>query len=146
MKPVITVEELRRLMPNLSLGKAVFYTPFLNVSMLEQDIISKKRRCAFLAQLAHESTHIVCRAGQKHVDAFFRQQDGAFEVQRHGTLPGLRLAMPGLSPARRDREAEDRLAEAEGVLALSPEDPAAHRAVSAALLRIVRCEAVPAEV
>jgi len=58
MKPLITVEEVRRLMPNLSLGKATFYAPFLNVAMLEQDITSKKRRCAFLAQLAHESAQL----------------------------------------------------------------------------------------
>jgi predicted chitinase len=45
-------------MPNLSLGKAGFYAPFLNVAMLEQDINSKRRRCAFLAQLAHESSEL----------------------------------------------------------------------------------------
>jgi predicted chitinase len=58
MKPLISVDELRRLMPNLSLGKAGFYAPFLNAAMLEQDITSKRRRCAFLAQLAHESAQL----------------------------------------------------------------------------------------
>src|ERR1051326_3704498 len=58
MKPLVTVEELRKLMPNLSLGKATFYAPFLNAAMLEQGIVSKKRRCAFLAQLAHESAQL----------------------------------------------------------------------------------------
>ena len=45
-------------MPNLSLGKATFYAPFLNAAMLEQGIVNKKRRCAFLAQLAHESEQL----------------------------------------------------------------------------------------
>jgi predicted chitinase len=58
MKPLVTVEELRKLMPNLSLGKATWYAPFLNAAMLEQEIISKKRRCAFLSQLAHESAQL----------------------------------------------------------------------------------------
>lgn len=58
MKPLVTVEELRKLMPNLSLGKATWYAPFLNAAMLEQGIVSKKRRCAFLAQLAHESAQL----------------------------------------------------------------------------------------
>ncbi len=58
MKSLVTVEELRRLMPNLSLGKATFYAPYLNAAMLEQGIVSKKRRCAFLAQLAHESAQL----------------------------------------------------------------------------------------
>lgn len=44
----------------------------------------------------------------------------------------------GASPTRRDREAENRVAEAEAEVALSPEDPAAHRALSAALLRAGR--------
>src|ERR1051326_1919100 len=58
MKPLVTVEELRKLMPNLSLGKAGYYVPFLNAALLEQGIVSKKRRCAFLAQLAHESAQL----------------------------------------------------------------------------------------
>jgi len=58
MKPLVSVDELRKLMPHLSLGRAGFYAPFLNAAMLEQGIISKKRRCAFLAQLAHESAQL----------------------------------------------------------------------------------------
>jgi predicted chitinase len=58
MKPLVSVDELRKLMPNLSLGKAGYYAPFLNAAMLEQEIISKRRRCAFLAQLAHESAQL----------------------------------------------------------------------------------------
>src|SRR5687767_913061 len=58
MKPLISVDELRRLMPNLNLSRAGYYAPFLNAAMLEQDIASKRRRCAFLAQLAHESQQL----------------------------------------------------------------------------------------
>ena len=58
MKSLVTVEELRKLMPHLSLGKAAFYQPYLNAAMLEQDITNKKRRCAFLSQLAHESADL----------------------------------------------------------------------------------------
>ena len=56
---------------------------------------------------------------------------GADVVQRR---PGL----ANVSPARRDREAEARLIAAEADLVHSPEDPAAHRTVSAALLRAGR--------
>lgn len=52
---LITVDELRKLMPTLSLAKAAAYLPHLQAAMLEQGICSKPRRCAFLAQLAHES-------------------------------------------------------------------------------------------
>jgi predicted chitinase len=58
MKPLVTVEELRKLMPHLNLGRATLYQPFLNAAMLEQDISNKKRRCAFLSQLAHESAEL----------------------------------------------------------------------------------------
>jgi len=58
MKPLITVSELHCLMPQLSLGKATFYAPFLLAAMREQDISSKRRRCAFLSQLAHESAEL----------------------------------------------------------------------------------------
>lgn len=58
MKPLVSVEELRKLMPELSLGRAGLYAPLLSAAMAEFDIISKKRRCAFLAQLAHESVQL----------------------------------------------------------------------------------------
>lgn len=58
MKPLVSVDELRRLMPQLSLGRAARYAPLLCAAMEEQDISSKKRRCAFLAQLAHESVQL----------------------------------------------------------------------------------------
>lgn len=45
-------------MPNLSLGRATQYAPLLSAAMVEQEIVSKPRRCAFLAQLAHESVQL----------------------------------------------------------------------------------------
>jgi putative chitinase len=56
--PLITVDELRRLMPKLSLAKAGAYAPYLEAAMREFEITSKARRCAFLAQLAHESSQL----------------------------------------------------------------------------------------
>lgn len=58
MKPLVSVDELRRLMPHLSLGRADQYAPLLSAAMEEQGITNKKRRCAFLAQLAHESVEL----------------------------------------------------------------------------------------
>lgn len=51
----ISVEQLRRIMPNLSLPRARQYLPFLNSAMNEGGITTPKRRAAFLAQVAHES-------------------------------------------------------------------------------------------
>lgn len=45
-------------MPHLSLGRATQYSPLLSAAMIEQGITNKKRRCAFLAQLAHESVEL----------------------------------------------------------------------------------------
>jgi putative chitinase len=58
MKPLVNVDELRRLMPRLSLMKAVEYAPMLSASMIEFSIVSKKRRCAYLSQLAVESEQL----------------------------------------------------------------------------------------
>jgi putative chitinase len=58
MKPLVSVDELRRLMPRLSLMKAVEYAPMLSASMIEFSIVSKKRRCAYLSQLAVESEQL----------------------------------------------------------------------------------------
>lgn len=58
MKPLVSVDELRKLMPHLSLGRAGQYAPLLSAAMEEQGITNKKRRCAFLAQLAHESVEL----------------------------------------------------------------------------------------
>lgn len=45
-------------MPRLSLATAGVLSPHLNAAMLEFEIVSKPRRCAFLAQLAHESSQL----------------------------------------------------------------------------------------
>jgi putative chitinase len=51
----VTVEQLRKVMPNLSEKKAAEYLPFLNAAMAEAEINTPRRKAAFLAQLAHES-------------------------------------------------------------------------------------------
>jgi putative chitinase len=58
MKPLITVDELRRLMPLLTLAQAGAFVPELAAAMAECEIGSKRRRAAFLAQLAHESKQL----------------------------------------------------------------------------------------
>ena len=58
MKSLITVNELRQLMPELSLARASSYAPLLDAAMREFEIDSKRRRCAFLSQLAHESSQL----------------------------------------------------------------------------------------
>jgi len=58
MKPLVSVDELRKLMPHLSLDRAGRYAPLLSAAMIEQGITNKRRRCAFLAQLAHESVEL----------------------------------------------------------------------------------------
>ncbi len=54
----VTASQLRRVMPNLSLGKARAYVPHLNRAMAEAGITTKKRKAMFLAQLAHESAQL----------------------------------------------------------------------------------------
>jgi len=51
----VTVEQLRRIMPNLSAERARQYLPHLNRAMAEANITTPQRKAAFLAQLAHES-------------------------------------------------------------------------------------------
>ena len=58
MNSLITVDELRRLMPQLSLADAGTYAPLLDAAMREFSIDNKRRRCAFLANLAHESQQL----------------------------------------------------------------------------------------
>ena len=58
MKPLVSVDELRKLMPRLSPAAASEYAPLLSEAMLEFGIISKKRRCAFLSTLCEESTQL----------------------------------------------------------------------------------------
>jgi predicted chitinase len=57
-KPLISVAELHQMMPQLPSAKAAQYAPLLSAAMLEHDIISRRRRCAFVAQLAHESCQL----------------------------------------------------------------------------------------
>jgi putative chitinase len=52
------VEQLRKVMPNLSLTKAQQYLPLLNSAMQEAGINTRLRKAAFLAQLAHESVEL----------------------------------------------------------------------------------------
>jgi putative chitinase len=58
MKPLVSVDELRKLMPRLSPGKAGEYAPLLSASMIEFGIVSKRRRCAYLSQLPVESEQL----------------------------------------------------------------------------------------
>jgi len=51
----VTLEQLRRVMPNLSQAKAEQYLPHLNRAMAEAGITTRNQKAAFLAQLAHES-------------------------------------------------------------------------------------------
>ncbi len=55
----VTVEQLRAIMPNLSVSRANQLLPHLNQAMLEGGINTPKRQAAFLAQLAHESGGLV---------------------------------------------------------------------------------------
>src|ERR1051325_4064286 len=56
MKPLVSADELKRLMPNLA--SAVQFAPLLSDAMLECQIVSKARRCGFLSNLAHESSQL----------------------------------------------------------------------------------------
>ncbi|MFL5349303.1 MAG: glycoside hydrolase family 19 protein, partial [Hyalangium sp.] len=54
----LTLEQLRAIMPNLTVAKAQQYLEHLNAAMGEAGITSKPRMAAFLAQLAHESAEL----------------------------------------------------------------------------------------
>lgn len=54
----ITLEVLRKVMPNLPEDKAREYLPHLNSAMAEAGITTPKRQAAFLAQIAHESIEL----------------------------------------------------------------------------------------
>jgi putative chitinase len=58
MKPLVSVEELRKLMPRLSPAKAAAYAPLLSLSMQERAIVSKQQRCSYLSQLVVESEQL----------------------------------------------------------------------------------------
>jgi predicted chitinase len=51
----VTVDQLKKIMPNLSDAKAREYLPHINNAMAEAGINTKNQKAAFLAQLAHES-------------------------------------------------------------------------------------------
>lgn len=53
--PLLTVEQLRRIMPSLPREKAEEYLPHLVKAMREADITTPQRMAFFLAQWAHES-------------------------------------------------------------------------------------------
>lgn len=53
--PLLTVDQLRRIMPNLPREKAEEYLPHLLKAMAEASITTPQRMAFFLAQLAHES-------------------------------------------------------------------------------------------
>ena len=52
---MLTENQLRQIMPNLSAAKAASFLPHLNDAMTEYGIESMSRTAAFVAQLAHES-------------------------------------------------------------------------------------------
>jgi len=54
---LITVAQLSKIVPGLSAAAADNFVPFLNAAMLEQGITARGERCAFIANLAHESQH-----------------------------------------------------------------------------------------
>jgi predicted chitinase len=56
--PVISVEQLRSVMPGLSAKKAQQYLPWLQQAMKERQINTPQRQAAFLAQLAVESANL----------------------------------------------------------------------------------------
>jgi len=58
MKPLVSPEELRKLMPRLSPAAAREYAPLASQAMLEFSIVNKKRRCAFLSTLCEESAQL----------------------------------------------------------------------------------------
>lgn len=53
--PLLTVDQLRRIMPDLPREKAEEYLPHLAAAMREADITTPQRMAFFLAQVAHES-------------------------------------------------------------------------------------------
>jgi predicted chitinase len=55
---LITIEQLRAIMPNLTTDKATTYLPYLNNAMIEGEINTPLRIAAFVSQLAHESAQL----------------------------------------------------------------------------------------
>lgn len=55
---MITIDELKKIMPRLTDEKATLYYPHLIKAMGEREIVTPLRMSAFLAQLAHESVDL----------------------------------------------------------------------------------------
>lgn len=75
---IITNEQLRQIMPNLSPAKRNLYLPFLNRVMEEYEINTLLRSAHFLAQLAHESGEL----------RYMEEIWGPTEAQRRYEPPG----------------------------------------------------------
>ena len=52
---MITLEQLRQIMPYADAPRAALYLVPLNEAMAEYEINTPRRQCAFLAQVAHVS-------------------------------------------------------------------------------------------
>lgn len=55
---MLTIEQLKAIMPNLPKYKAVIYLPHLNAAMDEAKINTLLRQAAFISQIAHESVEL----------------------------------------------------------------------------------------
>lgn len=55
---VLTLAQLRAVMPRLAADRAADVLPYLDAAMREAGIVSPRRMAAFLAQLAHESAEL----------------------------------------------------------------------------------------
>lgn len=58
-KASIGLQQLRAIFTQCPVKKLETYLPFLNAAMTEAEINNRLRKCAFLAQVAHESTEFV---------------------------------------------------------------------------------------
>lgn len=58
----LTLDQLRGVMPGLALAQASRYLPYLQAAMTEFGIVTRLRACAFLSQVAHESSDLKYQA------------------------------------------------------------------------------------
>lgn len=110
-KPLLTIEQLKIIVPNLPRNGDVFL-PYLNEFMRQYDIDTPKRIAAFIAQIAHESGgfrytieiasgdayenradlgNTFPGAGRKYKGRGLIQITGFFNYQRYGKRMGLDL-------------------------------------------------------
>ena len=89
---MITTEQLRQIMPRLSVDKATEYLPYINEAMKEAQINTPLRQAAFLAQIAHESVEL------KHFKEL--ASGAAYEGRRDlgNTQPGDGIRYKGRGP------------------------------------------------